>query len=183
MCPQLHARAPATRGAPRRVNREFCCQICCQTGSNRGAPWHTLEHLSRRFELAVSLWRTLGQPLSRRRPSSKRLLGQLPVRGWVRLRCTSATRGGAVGFERGYVAQTLGLVELTRAGVREASRRLLLAAPQAMRHHGLRASHARAQRRHTIRHSQVDRNHSSPAFSVGGGGVVAMARCTFSSAC
>src|ERR1051325_2554816 len=25
-------------------------------------------------------------------PSSKRLLGQLPVRGWVRLPCTSATR-------------------------------------------------------------------------------------------
>ena len=38
------------------------------------------------------VWASRSTPEQRVRPSSKRLLGQLPGRGWVRLPCTSATR-------------------------------------------------------------------------------------------
>ena len=72
-------------------------------------------------------------------------------RGWLRQLDASDMASIGAGFEKRDVSPTLGLVELTRSGVREASSRLLLAAPHAMRHHGLLASHARGHRR-MLRH-------------------------------
>jgi hypothetical protein len=76
-----------------------------------------------------------------------RLEAGLADRGW--LRPVDAHKCGlekAGDFSRGGLS-SLGLVELTRAGTREAARRLMLSGSQAIRHHGLLGHRARARQR------------------------------------
>ena len=57
--------------------------------AQQGAPWRMKSPCS--FS-SGAMWNTLEHPGIGFRPSSKRLLGQLPGRGWVRLPCTSASQ-------------------------------------------------------------------------------------------
>ena len=77
------------------------------------------------------------------------LESKLVERGWLLRIGASGLTGGA--GEREGAFWRLGLVELTRSGSREASRRLLLPAQQAARHHGMLGSSARGHRR-VLRH-------------------------------
>jgi hypothetical protein len=71
----------------------------------------------------------------------KRLEENLVRRGWLRqiaigdldLACDELNKGGS---------PSMSVVELTRAGIREAARQLMLSGPQALRHHGLLGSQA-----------------------------------------
>jgi hypothetical protein len=68
-----------------------CSQICSPTPEKRGARRVNVHRRGWDVELELALSASMEQPGNRSGPSSKRLLGQLPGRGWVRLPCTSAT--------------------------------------------------------------------------------------------
>jgi hypothetical protein len=96
-----------------------------------------------------------------------RLEAGLVDRGWLRPVDAHKCGLGKVGDFDPSGLSSLGLVELTRGGTREAARRLMLSGSQAVRHHGLLGSRARMRQR-LLRHI---------AHTVGANGIfVALAR-------
>ena len=73
---------------PRRTSA--CSQICSPTAGNPGAAWVMRRTIGPILNSAGTSTMCLEQTEIALGPSSKRLLGQLPGRGWVRLPCTSA---------------------------------------------------------------------------------------------
>src|SRR5690348_7189312 len=98
MLPRLVARPPVGQGAcsgggsARSAYHGFAARFAAERQKTVGQRITTERTRLSRLKSQATLWTTAEQAITRSVPSSKRLLGQLPGRGWVRLPCTSAIR-------------------------------------------------------------------------------------------